>query len=181
GDGRYPALRTFLLDPTRCQTVRKALELFGSEEFGLAEQNCLLYLSTTALYHFCNENQSHFNFEKYLFTLHKELYQQFREKVSTMKLPQDRADELLSAAAGNIFFCSSMDTIAIRIVSEFAAELEHKIKINEMDFFVDIGVPFFWAVDDVLKKIEVKNSDGSLRDTINLLDVKPVDGRHPKK
>ena len=169
---KYPAIRAFILDPERCAHPDKAAELFGKDRFSLAERNVVLYLSTTALYHFCDTNTSSFSFDQYLFKSHSSLLQKFERELAKENLSDEAKEERLDFARGDIFRCDRIENIAILVVDDFAAELEEKLKSGTMDFEQDLDMPFVWDVDDELMKIAIRGSDGSLLHEIKLLAVK---------
>jgi hypothetical protein len=88
----------------------------------------------------------------------------------------EEKEERLSNARGNVFACDSIENIAIRVVEPFAVEMEQKLAAGAYDFKDDLNLPFTWNIDETLMKIEIKGSDGLVRDTLKLLDVKKRDG-----
>lgn len=169
---KFPNIRKFLLDTERCENVEKAQELFMTEPLPLIEQNIILYLSTTALYHFCDTNSSDFAFDEYLFKLHTELFKKFKSQLQKTNLSPEAIQERLSVAESDIFACDTIENIAIRVVKDFAAELEDKLKDNIYDFEKDLELPFKWNIDEDLMRIEIKDQYDNVKDTIKLLDVK---------
>lgn len=171
-NARFPNIREYLLDSSRCENQDKAIELFGKQELSLTEKNVILYLSTTALYHFCDTNTSGFAFDEYLFKLHGPLLSQFEKELGSLNLSAEEKEGRLGNARSNIFACDSIENIAIRVVEPFAREMEQKLANNIFDFDDDLDMPFTWHIDDVLMKIEIKNQKGEVKDKIKLLDVK---------
>lgn len=169
---KYPKIREFIMDPSRCEDLSKALEIFGDQELSLAERNVILYLSTTALYHFCDTNTSSFAFDEYLFKLHGELVSEFEKGLQSLNLSAEEKEERLGNARGNVFACDSMENIAIRVLGQFAEEMEQKLDGEIHDFEEDLDIPFLWGVNETLMKIEIKDENGNVKDEIKLLDVK---------
>lgn len=169
---KFPKIREFILDPSRCENPGKALELFGDQEFSLAERNVILYLSTTALYHFCDTNTSSFAFDEYLFKLHGKLLSDFEKALQSMNLSDQEKEDRLGNARSNVFACDTMENIAIRVLGQFAAEMEQKLAVEIYDFKEDLSMPFLWGVNEDLMKIEIKDENGNVKDEIKLLDVK---------
>jgi|GEM_PF-3004864 len=169
---KYPSIRAFILDPCRCADPAKALELFGEEPFSLAERNVVLYLSTTALYNFCDNNSSSFAFDSYLFKHHGKLLQRFEQETARLNLPAEQREERINMARGDIFRCGRIEDIAILVLDDFAAELEEKLKKGADDFMQDLALPFTWEIDAALMKITIKDSRGGVAHQIRLLDVK---------
>lgn len=169
---KFPKIREFILDPSRCESPEKALELFGDQEFPLAERNVILYLSTTALYHFCDTNTSSFAFDEYLFKLHGKLLSDFEKGMQSLNLSAEEKEERLGNARSNIFACDTMENIVIRVLGQFAGEMEQKLAGEIYDFDEDLNMPFLWGVNETLMKIEIKDENGNVKDEIKLLDVK---------
>ncbi len=169
---KFPNIREFILDPVRCENPEKALELFREQELSLAEKNLILYLSTTALYHFCDTNTSSFGFDAYLFKLHGSLLARFDKELQGLPISAQEKEERLGNARTNIFACDSIENIAIRVLEPFAQEMEQKLSNGILDFDDDLDMPFTWGIDNELMKIEIKDSSGTIRDRIKLLDVK---------
>lgn len=169
---KYPQIREFIIDSTRCENPDKAMELFGDQELSLAERNVILYLSTTALYHFCDTNTSSFAFDGYLFKLHGKLVSEFEKGMQSLSLSAEEKEERLGNARSNIFACDSMENIAIRTLEQFAEEMEQKLADEIFDFTEDLNMPFLWGVNETLMKIEIKDENGTIKDEIKLLDVK---------
>jgi len=172
---KFPHIRQFILDPQRCENAVKASELFGAQPLSLPEKNVILYLSTTALYHFCDTNTSSFSFDRYLFKLHGILLAEFEKALDKMGLSAQEKDDRLGNARSNIFATDSMENIAIRVVDQFAEQLEKKLADNRFDFEEDLNVPFKWGINETLMKIEIKDTNGVIKDYIKLLDVKERD------
>lgn len=171
-DARFPNIRQFILDPSRCENPEKALELFGNQRLSLAEKNVILYLSTTALYHFCSTNTSSFAFDEDLFKLHGPLLTKFEKELQGMNISSEEKEDRLGNARSNIFACDTMENIAIRVVEPFAVEMEEKLSKNIHDFKEDLDMPFLWSIDETLMKIDIKDENGAVKDQIKLLDVK---------
>lgn len=171
-NARFPSVRAFILDPSRCLNPEVAIKIFGDDPFPLAERNVLLYLSTTALYHFCDTNVSSFAFDEYLFALHGKLLARFEQELQREGLSGSDAEERLNSARSNIFCCDRIENIAIMVFESFTAELEGKLTGNTIDFEEDLHMPFTWEIDDSLMKIVFKDDKGNVRDQIKLLDVK---------
>ncbi len=171
-NARFPLIRLFILDNTRCEDPEKAMKLFGDSELSLAEQNIILYLSTTALYNFCDTNCSSFSFDKYLFNLHGKLLVKFEKELQESNLSPEEMEERLGNARSNIFACDSIEDIAINIIEPFAKEMEEKLAGEIYDFEGDLDMPFVWGIDDTLMRIIIKDQNGNIRDRIRLLDVK---------
>ena len=169
---KYPKIREYILDSSRCENPDKAMELFGDQELSLAERNIILYLSTTALYHFCDTNTSSFAFDEYLFSLHGKLVSEFEKGLQRLNLSAEEREDWLGNARSNIFACDSMENIAIRSLDQFAEEMEQKLADEIDDFTEDINMPFLWGVNETLMKIEIKDKNGTVKDEIKLLDVK---------
>lgn len=169
---KFPHIRDFLLHPSHCQNPGKALKYFDNQEISLAERNLILYLSTTALYYFCDTNASNFAFENYLFKLHGPLVKKMEEDIKEEQLSAEEKEERLANARSNIFCCETIENIAIRIVSPFAQEMEKKLADEIYDFDDDLDLPFVWDIDQTLMKIEIMDSHGKIKDQIKLLDVK---------
>ncbi len=171
-NAKYPNIRQFILNPERCENPEKAKKLFMKEELSLSEQNVILYLSTTALYHFCDTNYSSFAYDDYLFKLHGTLLKKFELELKRAGLSQDENEERLNNARSNIFGCDKVENIAIRVFSQFAGEMEEKLAGGVEDFNEDLDLPFTWSIDEDLMKIEIKDQKGNVKDEIKLLDVK---------
>ena len=169
---KFPKIREFILEPSRCENPGKAVELFGDQEFSLAERNVILYLSTTALYHFCDTNTSSFAFDEYLFKLHGKLLSDFEKGLQSLNLTDQEKEDRLGNARSNVFACDTMENIAIRVLGQFAAEMEQKLAGEIYDFDEDLSMPFLWGVNEDLMKIEIKEVNGNVKDEIKLLDVK---------
>ena len=171
-NAEFPQIRAFILDSSRCENQEKALELFDNQALSLAEKNIILYLSTTALYHFCDTNTSSFAFDEYLFKLHGPLLARFEKELNSLNISAEDKEERLGNARGNIFACDSIENIAIRVAESFAIEMEDKLAKNVIDFEEDLDLPFTWSIDDTLMKIEIKNPNGGIKHRIKLLDVR---------
>lgn len=171
-NAKYPNVRRFILDPARCADPRKALEMFGGEEFPLMERNIVLYLSTTALYSFCDTNSSSFGLDEYLFKLHGALFAAFEQELGQVDLPADEREERLDNARSNVFACDAIENIAIRILEPLAAELDQKLADGVGGYEDDLGMPFTWQIDDALMKLRFMDGNGRVIDEINLLDVR---------
>ncbi|GAF94366.1 unnamed protein product, partial [marine sediment metagenome] len=171
-NARFPNIRQFILDPSRCENPEKALELFGNQELSLAEKNVILYLSTTALYSFCDTNTSSFAFDEYLFKLHGPLLAEFEKELQGMNISTEEKEDRLGNARSNIFACDTVENIAIRVVEQFAGEMEEKISNSIYDFEDDLDMPFLWNIDETLMKIDIKDQNGTVKDQIKLLDVR---------
>lgn len=169
---KFPKIREFILNPSRCENPDQALELFGDQELSLAERNVILYLSTTALYHFCDTNTSSFAFDEYLFKLHGKLLSAFEKSLQSLNLSAKEKEERLGNARSNVFACDTMENIAIRVLGQFAGEMEEKLVGEIYDFNEDLGMPFLWGVNEDLMKIEIKDEKGNVKDEVKLLDVK---------
>ena len=169
---KFPKIREFIMEPSRCENPTKALELFGDQEFSLAERNVILYLSTTAVYHFCNTNTSSFAFDEYLFKLHGKLLSDFEKGLQGLNFSDQEKEDRLGNARSNVFACDTMENIAIRVLGPFAAEMEQKLAAEIYDFNEDLNMPFLWGVNEDLMKIEIKDENGNVKDEIKLLDVK---------
>ena len=169
---KYPKIREFILDSSRCENPGKAMELFGDQELSLAERNVILYLSTTALYHFCDTNTSSFAFDEYLFKLHGKLLSDFEKGLQSLNLSAEEKEDRLGNARSNVFACDSMENIAIRTLGQFADEMEQKLTNEIYDFNDDLNMPFLWGVNETLMKVEIKDENGTIKDEIKLLDVK---------
>ncbi len=169
---KYPSIREYLLDESRCKNKDLALELFAGKEFSLAEKNLTLYLSTTALYNFCSTQSSSFEFDEYLFKLHGKLLVNFETNLKKENLPEEEKEERLNNARSNIFGCDSMENIAIRVLEPFAEELEKKLVDGIIDFDEDIEGPFVWEIDKDLMQINILNNNDEKVHSIKLLDVK---------
>ncbi len=169
---KYPYIRAYILDPEICVNPEAAMKLFGDQELSLAEQNVILYLSTTALYHFCDTNYSSFAFDTYLFKLHGTLLKKFEEDLKHLSLSAEEREERLGNARANVFSCDTIENIAIHVFKQFAEEMEQKLAEEVHDFKEDLDLPMTWNVDDKLMKIEIVDSKGTIRDEIKLLDVK---------
>jgi transcriptional regulator with XRE-family HTH domain len=174
---KYPFIRDFLLNPSRCKTPDTAISCIGADPFPLVERNVVLYLSTMALYNFCDTNTSNFSFDTYLFKHHGRLLQKFEAELAGRGLdPQDR-EEQLNLARGDIFRCDRIENIAILVLDDFAAELEQKLADGTEDYGRDLQLPFSWEVDDTLMKIVIRDGAGGLLHQIRLLDVKGRDAK----
>ncbi|MBD3420274.1 MAG: hypothetical protein GF398_09185 [Chitinivibrionales bacterium] len=168
----YPAIRKFILDPARSVDPTKAEKLFAESAFSLTERNVVLYLSTTALYHFCDHNTSSFAFDEYLFKLHNELFKKYEREMLASHLPEEEKQERIAFARGDVFSCERIENIAILVLEDFAGELEQKLQNNIIDFEYDLDMPFTWEIDDTLMKININKPSGELLHDIKLLDVK---------
>jgi transcriptional regulator with XRE-family HTH domain len=168
----YPAIRAFVIDPAMCRNPQVAREMFGAEPFSLAERNLLLYMSTTALYHFCDRNYSSFAFDQSLSKLHGPLLERLDRQLIAQKLPEVEREERLAEGRGNVFACESIESIAILVAEPFAAELEAKIAKGARDFSSDVDLPFTWEIDTGLMRIVIYDKQGKEKDAIKLLDVK---------
>ncbi len=169
---KYPAIREFILDPKRCANPQKAAEMFGGERFSIAERNVVLFLCSTALYHFCDTSTSEFSFDTYLFKRHESLLRKFERELAKENLSEEEKAERLGFARGDVFRCDRVENIAILVLEDFAAELEQKLENGVRDFDQDLDMPFVWEADDELMKIAIRRPDGELLHEIKLLDVK---------
>lgn len=168
----FPNIRKFILDPSFCETPDIACKLFGNEKLTLAEKNVILYLSTTALYNFCDTNSSSFAFDLYLFKLHAPLLARFEKELESLNLSAEEKQDRLDNARGNIFACDTMENIAIRVLEPFTLEMEEKLKNHILDFNHDLDLPGKWRIDETLLRIEIKDTHGNIKHVIKLLDVK---------
>jgi transcriptional regulator with XRE-family HTH domain len=168
----YPAVRQFILDPSRCRNPDTARKLFGDQRFSLPERNVVLYLSTTALYHFCDTNTSSFSFDTYLFALHGSLLSRFQRQLDRQGITGEERERRLGAARSNIFVCDTMASIAIGVLDSFTAELEEKLQRGDEDFGEDLDLPLSWEIDETMMRIVFFDSKGEVKDEVNLLDVK---------
>lgn len=169
---RFPNIRHFLIDSPQCIQPEKAIALFGKDRVSVAERNLMLYLSTTALYYFCDTNHSSFAFDEYLFKLHGTLFSRLEKEIDGLALSEEEKQDRIDLARKNVFACDSMGNIAIRIVEPFAEELEKRLP-NELDSFKEeLDLPFRWDVDDELLKLKIIGHNGKEKDVINLLTVK---------
>lgn len=171
-NAKYPNLRSFILDPGQCKTPQKARELFSKQELSLAEKNVILYLSTTALYNFCDTNISNFAFDEYLFKMHSPLLEKFKKELATPGMSEEEKDERIGHAHANIFACDTMENIAIGVMDNFACELEEKLRNDQSDYYEDLDLPFAWSIDEEFMKIQIKDDHGDVVHEIKLLDVK---------
>lgn len=169
---RFPNIRQFLLDPDQCVDPEKALSLFSGNKVSMAERNLMLYLSTTALYQFCDSNTSAFGFDEYLFKLHNTLFERCEKEIAKLTIPEEEKTDRIDQARQSVFACDSMENIAIRIVEPFAEELEKRLPSEQERFSEDLSLPLKWDIDDELMKIHILNPDGSVKDEIKLLSVK---------
>jgi hypothetical protein len=169
---RFPRIRRFLVDPAQCLQPEKALALFDQERVSLAERNLILFLSTNALYRFCETNSSHFKFDEYLFKLHSTLFTRYEQEANRLPIPDEEKQDLIDTARKNVFACDTMENIAIRVVEPFAEELEEKLEKQQLDFNEDLDLPLRWDFDDELMKIRILRGDNSLKTEIKLLTVK---------
>jgi transcriptional regulator with XRE-family HTH domain len=169
---RYPAIRAFLLSKEICADPEKAAKLFGNEPFPIAERNVVLYMSTTALYNFCDKATSSFSFEEYLFRHHRALLDKFEKELDRQNLPYFEREERVTMARGDVFRCEKIENIAILVLEDFATELEKKLSTGVKDFQHDCDLPFKWEMDDSLMRISIRAPSGGLLHEIKLLDVK---------
>jgi transcriptional regulator with XRE-family HTH domain len=170
---KYPAARRFLLDPVRCADPARAASLFGEQAFSLAEQNIFLYVSTAALYHFCDTNTSSFAFDHYLFGLHARLLRRFERTLEQRQLSAQEKEERLAVARGNVFACEPIENIAVFVLEPFVRELEEKCAAGQSGFEAELDLPFIWDIDEEVKKVNIRETHGALRHQIKLLDVMP--------
>ncbi len=168
---KYPAIRSYLVDSSRCENPRAAVELFGQNSYTLAEKNLILYLSTTALYHFCDTNTSTFSFDSYLYILHSKLLKRFEAGLETTRLSVGQKQERMRDAQSNIFCCAPMEDIAIYVLEDFASELEQKILAKDFSFEPELSMPLSWFIDEELMRIFIRDKNKKLLYTLNLLDV----------
>lgn len=169
---RFPNIRRFLIDPQQCLQPEKVVALFAGEKVSMAERNLMLYLSTTALYSFCDTNSSSFAFDEYLFKLHSALFTRCEQDVLKLDIPEEEKQDRIDQARNNVFSCDSMENIAIRVVEPFAEELEKRLPTDIEHFAGDLALPLRWDIDDELMKIKIIAHDGSVKDEIKLLSVK---------
>ena len=174
---RFPNIRSFLLDRSQCTDPEKALSLFTGDKVSMAERNLMLYLSTTALYNFCDTNYSSFAFDEYLFKLHSTLFSRCEQDVAKLDIPEEEKADRIDQARQSVFACDSMENIAIRVVEPFAEELERRLQTDLDRFKSELDLPMRWDIDDELLKIRILNADGSLKDEIKLLSVKEKGGK----
>lgn len=171
-NARFPNLRKFFTSPEQCMQPEKALDLFSENKITLIERNLILYLSTNALYHFCETNTSHFNFDEYLFKLHNALFTKYESEVAKIAIPDEEKVDRIDTARNNIFACDSMENIAIRIVEPFAEEIEQKLASNDSDYTADLDLPMLWDIDDELMKVTIYGRDNVVKSVVKLLSVK---------
>jgi hypothetical protein len=169
---KYPQIRHYLLAPEHCADPEKAVELFGNQPLSIPERNLLLYLTTSALYHFCDTNTSSFALDHYLFRLHGPLFERYQKQLAQSGLTAEEREEQLDKARSDVFRCESMRNIAILVAEDLAAELERKIQDGDAGFEEDVAMPFTWELDERLMQIIIREPDGSVRDEVRLLDVK---------
>ncbi len=170
-NAKYKAIRTYIIDPSRCENPEVARALFGDQPLSLPEQNLILYMATLALYNFCTNNYSSFAFDKYLFKLHGPLLQRLEKQLDAMGVSAEQREERLAAGRANVFSCEGPEDIAVLVFDSFAAELEERLENADTSFADDVGMPFTWYVDKEMMRIEIHEPDGSVRDTIKLLDA----------
>ncbi|MFW5774770.1 MAG: helix-turn-helix domain-containing protein [Chitinivibrionales bacterium] len=168
----YPAVREYIVDSSRCKNPESALALFGNDPFSLAEKNLVLYLSTTALYHFCDTNTSSFAFDSYLFRLHQKLLGRFENALAARAMSAELKQQHLNSARSNIFCCEKMENIAVMILDDFAVELEKKLTHKDLSFEDELSMPLTWQFDEELMHITISDAQGESIDTIKLLDVR---------
>ncbi|MBD3316659.1 MAG: hypothetical protein GF344_12790 [Chitinivibrionales bacterium] len=173
---KYPHVRRFILDPSRCRNADKAKELLAERQFSLPERNVILYLLTSALYHFCDTNTSSFAFDAYLFGLHDTLIARFEKQLDSQGVTGEAREERMDAARSNIFACEAMADIAILVLDAFAVEFERKLEDGVEDFAEDLDLPLDWELDDQMMRIIFYGHEGTVKDTIKLLDVKERQG-----
>ncbi len=172
-EAKYPMVRQFILDPGRCENARRAEAMLGSQPFSLVEKNIVLYLSTAALYHFCDTNTSSFAFDQYLFALHSRLLARFERQLDARQLPPGEKEELLDTARSNVFACERVENIAVLVLEPFTRELEEKLSEEISGFEQELDLPFVWSVDEDLMKIVIQDPAGAVRHQIKLLDARP--------
>lgn len=175
---RFPNIRSFLIDPQQCMQPENAVSLFADDKVSMAERNLMLYLSTTALYQFCDTNCSTFAFDEYLFKLHGTLFARCEREVMNQSIPDEEKQDRIDEARKNVFACDSMENIAIRVVEPFAEELEKRLEDDVSELVEDLALPLRWDIDDELMKIKIIDRDGTVKDEICLLTVK---GREKKQ
>lgn len=168
----YPQVRQFVIDRTRCENPEVARELFGDQPLSLPEHNLLLYMSTNALYLFCESNTSAFAFDEYLFKLHSALLARLERHLDSSSIPEAEKEERRTAGRANVFACESIENIAVLVFDSFAAELEKKLADGQKGWEAEAGLPFTWRVDRELMQIEICGPKGDVKDTLRLLDVK---------
>ncbi|MBD3243625.1 MAG: hypothetical protein GF331_23750 [Chitinivibrionales bacterium] len=168
---RYKAIRSYVIDPSRCENPDVARELFGDQPLSLPEQNLMLYMATLALYNFCTNNYSSFALDKYLFRLHAPLLQRLEKQLDAQGVSGEEREERLAAGRANVFACESPENIAVLVFDNFAAELDERLENGDTTFAEDVGMPFTWFVDKEMMRIEIHEPDGGVRDTIKLLDA----------
>lgn len=168
----YPSIRKFLLDPLLCRNPRDAEELVLDTPFSPTERQIVLYLSTVALYNFCDTTTSHFAFEKYLTALHGTLLSRLEKELATTDLPAEEKTERLREARSNIFYCERVEAIAGMVLEKFAVELEEKLQSDDLQFGDDLHLPFSWDIDAKSKQITIRDSEGAVLEEIALKDTK---------
>ncbi len=171
-NAKYPTVRAFILNSERCRTPEEAVESMGPEAFSIAEQNLMLHFATGALCRFCDTEASDFAFDRYLFKLHDPLLQRLTKKPSFKALSPDEQEELLAEARTNVFACEKIENIAILILDQFTKELDERLGKNETGFYKELGFPFTWKIEPQRNRIVVCGPDGSVREEIELLEVK---------
>lgn len=168
---KFPKIREFMLRTSHYNSQEKILELFQNSALSSAEKIVIHFLSTTALFHFCNTNCSSFSFDKYLFELHTKLLAVFQKELDSTQLTPEEREERLTFARSNIFCCDTIDNIAVYIIGHFAKEMEEKLSNGSDDFNEELEMPFSWNIDDSFKNIEVLDEHGITKKQIKLQEV----------
>ncbi len=169
---QYPSIRQYLLSTKICQNLTLGRKLLESAILTPAEKNIILYFLVNALYNYCAELSSVFDFDAYLKTQHQKMLQKFQNEIGKINIPEEEKQEKVNMAQGNIFYCDTMDNIAIAVFEFFADQLEHKIKMGRIDFETEFDMPFTWEVNEQLSKIVIRNPDGTVKDDLKLFDIK---------
>lgn len=170
-NARFPKIREFILKTAKYSNQEKLLKLFENNDLSSAEKLVIHFLSTTALYHFCDTNSSNFSFDKYLFSLHTKLLANFEKELDKKQLSPEEKEERMTFARSNIFCCDTIDNIAVYIISHFAKEMEEKLSRGSDEFNEELEMPFLWNIDDSFKNIEVIDEYGNTKKHIKLQEA----------
>ena len=151
--GRYPAVRAYLLATERCEDPPKAREAIGENPFSELERDMVRQLATAALYSFCDTNLTTFAFDNYLYAHHGELLERLRRSLDEEDVSPEEREERLHTGRVNIFVCERVERIAEMILNDFVAELESRLQAQDYSFEQDTGRLARWAPDESGKPV----------------------------
>jgi transcriptional regulator with XRE-family HTH domain len=167
---KFPAIRSFLLDPAQCKNPADAADLFDGGPLPAIERNIILYLARTALFNFSDTNSSIFSFDDYLFALHSALFAKFEKELSSLDVSAEERDETLSGARSDIFLCDNVENIALMIFDDFSQQLNDLLAQDKRaNLTEDLNLPLLWKLDTGSRKVSILDESGEQTDHIQLM------------